>query len=129
MSGVYSTEYIAPASQIMVYSAALQIGANKLKYDTVSNEGLKMGRRLLETADILHEIIRDCGHTAGDDQKLRTYCIRLPETADILQKITRDCRHTAKDYQRLRTYYTRLPETADILQEIIRNCGHTAGDY
>ena len=40
--------------------------------------------RLPETVDILHEITRDCGHTAQDYQRLRTYCTKLPETADIL---------------------------------------------
>ncbi|CAI9606902.1 unnamed protein product [Staurois parvus] len=44
---------------------------------------------------------RDCGHSAGDDQRLRTQCRRSPETADstgndqrlrTVQGMTRDCR-------------------------------------
>ncbi|CAI9602720.1 unnamed protein product [Staurois parvus] len=26
-----------------------------------------------ETADIVQEMTRDCGHSTGDDQRLRTY--------------------------------------------------------
>ncbi|CAI9587113.1 unnamed protein product [Staurois parvus] len=36
---------------------------------------------------------RDCGHGAGDDQRLRTRC----------RGMTRDCGHGAGDDQRLRT--------------------------
>ncbi|CAI9551928.1 unnamed protein product, partial [Staurois parvus] len=35
---------------------------------------------------------RDCGHSAGDDQRLRT-----------VQEMTRDCRHSTGNDQRLRT--------------------------
>ncbi|CAI9602861.1 unnamed protein product, partial [Staurois parvus] len=34
---------------------------------------------------------RDCGHSTGDDQRLRTQYRRLPETADTVQEMTRDC--------------------------------------
>ncbi|CAI9561407.1 unnamed protein product [Staurois parvus] len=40
---------------------------------------------------------RDCGHSTGDDQRLRTQYRRCPETAD----------HSTGDYQRLRTQYRR----------------------
>ncbi|CAI9574583.1 unnamed protein product [Staurois parvus] len=43
---------------------------------------------------------RDCGHSTGDDQRLRT-----------VQEMTRDCGHTGDD-QRLRT-----------VQEMTRDCG------
>ncbi|CAI9609321.1 unnamed protein product, partial [Staurois parvus] len=33
---------------------------------------------------------RDCGHSTGDDQRLRTQYRRRPETADIVQEMTRD---------------------------------------
>ncbi|CAI9536279.1 unnamed protein product [Staurois parvus] len=36
---------------------------------------------------------RDCGHSAGDDQRLR----------NTVQEMTRDCGHSAGDDQRLRT--------------------------
>ncbi|CAI9603460.1 unnamed protein product, partial [Staurois parvus] len=45
---------------------------------------------------------RDCGHSTGDDQRLRTV------------QETRDCGHSTGD-QRLRTQYRR-PETADTVQ-------------
>ncbi|CAI9596445.1 unnamed protein product, partial [Staurois parvus] len=35
---------------------------------------------------------RDCGHSTGDDQRLRT-----------VQEMTRDCRHSTGDDQRLQT--------------------------
>ncbi|CAI9593980.1 unnamed protein product [Staurois parvus] len=44
-------------------------------------------------------MIRDCGHSTGDDQRLRT------ETADTVQEMTRDCGHSTGDDQRLRTQY------------------------
>ncbi|CAI9588327.1 unnamed protein product [Staurois parvus] len=50
---------------------------------------------------------RDCGHSAGDEQRLRTQCRRSPETADTVQ---------GRDDQ----------ETADTVQEITRDCGHSA---
>ncbi|CAI9624292.1 unnamed protein product [Staurois parvus] len=50
---------------------------------------------------------RDCRHSTGDDQRLRTQYRRLPETADTVQEMTRDCRHSAGDDQRLRTQYRR----------------------
>ncbi|CAI9553254.1 unnamed protein product [Staurois parvus] len=40
---------------------------------------------------------RDCGHSTGDDQRLRTQYRRW----------TRDCRHSTGDDQRLRTQYRR----------------------
>ncbi|CAI9544839.1 unnamed protein product [Staurois parvus] len=46
---------------------------------------------------------RDCGHSTGDDQGLRTQCRRWSETADTVQGMTRDCGHSAGDDQRLRT--------------------------
>ncbi|CAI9565486.1 unnamed protein product, partial [Staurois parvus] len=59
---------------------------------------------------------RDCGHSVGDDQRLRTQCRRRPETADTVQETTRDCGHSAGDDQRLRTQCRRRPETADTVQ-------------
>ncbi|CAI9554681.1 unnamed protein product [Staurois parvus] len=50
---------------------------------------------------------RDCGHSTGDDQRLRT-----------VQEMTRDCGHSTGDD----------PETADIVQEMTRDCGHSTGD-
>ncbi|CAI9563517.1 unnamed protein product, partial [Staurois parvus] len=35
---------------------------------------------------------RDCGHSTGDDQRLRTQYRRWPETADTVQEMARDCR-------------------------------------
>ncbi|CAI9566171.1 unnamed protein product, partial [Staurois parvus] len=47
---------------------------------------------------------RDCGHSTGDDQRLRTrYRTMTRETADTVQEMTRDCRHSTGDDQRLRT--------------------------
>ncbi|CAI9572427.1 unnamed protein product [Staurois parvus] len=40
---------------------------------------------------------RDCGHSTGDDQRLRT----------TVQEMTRDCGHSTGDDQRLRTQYRR----------------------
>ncbi|CAI9551625.1 unnamed protein product, partial [Staurois parvus] len=48
---------------------------------------------------------RDCGHSTGDDQRLRTQYRRCPETADTVQE---------KD-QRLQTQYRRRT----------RDCGHS----
>ncbi|CAI9579486.1 unnamed protein product [Staurois parvus] len=62
-------------------------------------------RRWPETADIVQEMTRDCRHSTGDDQRLRTQYRRWPETADIVQEMTRDCRHSTGDDQRLRTQY------------------------
>ncbi|CAI9599231.1 unnamed protein product [Staurois parvus] len=45
---------------------------------------------------------RDCGHSTGDDQRLRTR-YRRGETADTVQEMTRDCGHSTGDDQRLRT--------------------------
>ncbi|CAI9562821.1 unnamed protein product [Staurois parvus] len=39
---------------------------------------------------------RDCGHSTGNDQRLRT-----------VHEMTRDCRHSTGDDQRLRTQYKR----------------------
>ncbi|CAI9562318.1 unnamed protein product [Staurois parvus] len=50
---------------------------------------------------------RDCTHTTGDDQRLRTQYRRSPETADIVQEMTRNCR---------------------TVQEMTRDCGHSTGD-
>ena len=84
-------------------------------------------RWAVEQSQIIEQVKRHINtHTAGEGQRVQTYCRRLPETADILHKITRDCGHTAGDYQRLRTYCTRLPETVDILHKITRDCRHTA---
>ncbi|CAI9572714.1 unnamed protein product [Staurois parvus] len=38
---------------------------------------------------------RDCGHSTGDDQRLR----------NTVQEMTRDCGHSTGDDQRLRTQY------------------------
>ncbi|CAI9567554.1 unnamed protein product, partial [Staurois parvus] len=46
---------------------------------------------------------RDCGHSTGDNQRLRTQYRRRPETADTVQEMTRDCGHSTGDDQRLRT--------------------------
>ncbi|CAI9540470.1 unnamed protein product [Staurois parvus] len=40
---------------------------------------------------------RDCGHSTGDDQRLRTQ----------YREMTRDCGHSTGDDQRLRTQYRR----------------------
>ncbi|CAI9597724.1 unnamed protein product [Staurois parvus] len=45
---------------------------------------------------------RDCGHSTGDDQRLRTQYRGWPGTADIVQEMTRDCEHSTGDGQRLR---------------------------
>ncbi|CAI9600556.1 unnamed protein product [Staurois parvus] len=44
---------------------------------------------------------RDCGHSTGDDQRLRTQ-YRGTGDADTVQGMTRDCGHSTGD-QRLRT--------------------------
>ncbi|CAI9597620.1 unnamed protein product [Staurois parvus] len=59
---------------------------------------------------------RDCGHSTGDDQRLRT-----------VQGMTRDCEHSTGDDQRLRTQHRRWPETADIVQEMTRDCRQYRG--
>ncbi|CAI9547204.1 unnamed protein product [Staurois parvus] len=60
---------------------------------------------------------RDCGHSTGDDQRLRTQYRRTPETAGIVQGMTRDCGHSTGDDQRLRT----------TVQEMNRDCGQYRG--
>ncbi|CAI9610055.1 unnamed protein product [Staurois parvus] len=50
---------------------------------------------------------RDCGHGAGDEQRLRTRCRGLTETADTVRGMTRDCGHSTGDDQRLWTRYGR----------------------
>ncbi|CAI9601740.1 unnamed protein product [Staurois parvus] len=50
---------------------------------------------------------RDCRHSTGDDQRLRTQYRGWPETADIVQEMTIDCGHSTGDDQRLRTQYRR----------------------
>ncbi|CAI9541773.1 unnamed protein product [Staurois parvus] len=42
---------------------------------------------MTETADTVQEMTRDCGHSTGHDQRLRTQYRRL----------TRDCRHSTGD--------------------------------
>ncbi|CAI9608148.1 unnamed protein product, partial [Staurois parvus] len=49
--------------------------------------------RRSEMADIVQEMVRDCGHSTGDGQRLQTYYRRQLETAVILQETFRDCRH------------------------------------
>ncbi|CAI9579412.1 unnamed protein product [Staurois parvus] len=60
-------------------------------------------------------MLRDCRHTTGDGQRLRTWYSRWSETADILQEMVRDCGHDIVDGQRLQTYYRRWSETADMV--------------
>ncbi|CAI9596701.1 unnamed protein product [Staurois parvus] len=48
---------------------------------------------------------RDCGHSTGDDRRLRTQYRERPETADTVQGTTRDCGHSTGNDQRLRTQY------------------------
>ncbi|CAI9550162.1 unnamed protein product [Staurois parvus] len=58
-------------------------------------------------------MVRDCRHTTGDGQRLKTFYRRWSETAGILQEMVRDCRHDREmhrdcrhdmgDGQRLRT--------------------------
>ncbi|CAI9606403.1 unnamed protein product [Staurois parvus] len=50
---------------------------------------------------------RDCRHSTGDDQRLRTYYRRRPETADTVQEMTRNCGHSTGDDQKLRSQYRR----------------------
>ncbi|CAI9599505.1 unnamed protein product [Staurois parvus] len=50
---------------------------------------------------------RDCRHSTGNEQRLRTQYRRCPETADIVQKMTIDCGHSTGDDQRLQTQYRR----------------------
>ncbi|CAI9549921.1 unnamed protein product [Staurois parvus] len=47
-------------------------------------------------------MIRDCGCTTADGQRLQTYYMRWSETADI-QEMVRDCRHSTGDGQGLQT--------------------------
>ncbi|CAI9541639.1 unnamed protein product [Staurois parvus] len=55
---------------------------------------------------------RDCGHSTGDDQRLRTQYRRWPETADTVQEeMAKDCGHSTGDDQRLQT-----------VQEMTRDC-------
>ncbi|CAI9582082.1 unnamed protein product [Staurois parvus] len=56
-----------------------------------------------ETAGTVQEMTRDCGHSTGDDQRLRTQYRRRPETADTVQEKTRDCGQSTGDDQRLQT--------------------------
>ncbi|CAI9584942.1 unnamed protein product, partial [Staurois parvus] len=60
-------------------------------------------RRRSETADIVQETVRDCGHSTGDGRRLRTRYRRRSETADTVQETVRDCGHSTGDGQRLRT--------------------------
>ncbi|CAI9563563.1 unnamed protein product [Staurois parvus] len=47
---------------------------------------------------------RDCGHSAGDDQRLWTDIVQeMTRDCDTVQGMTRDCGHSAGDDQRLRT--------------------------
>ncbi|CAI9621432.1 unnamed protein product, partial [Staurois parvus] len=46
---------------------------------------------------------RDCRHSTGDDQRLRTQYRERPETEDTVQEMTRDCGHSTEDDQRLWT--------------------------
>ncbi|CAI9611863.1 unnamed protein product, partial [Staurois parvus] len=55
-------------------------------------------------------MVRDCGPTTRDGQRLRTYYKRWSETADLLQEMVRDCRHTTGDGQRQKAYYRRWSE-------------------
>ncbi|CAI9608598.1 unnamed protein product [Staurois parvus] len=65
---------------------------------------------------------RDCGHSTGDDQRLRTQYRRCPETVDILQEMTRDCGHSTddqrlricRDDQRLKTFGEQVPDSTAI---------------
>ncbi|CAI9602852.1 unnamed protein product [Staurois parvus] len=49
---------------------------------------------------------RDCEHSIGDDQRLRTVH-RMTETTDIVEGMTRDCGHSTGDDQRLWIQYRR----------------------
>ncbi|CAI9573253.1 unnamed protein product [Staurois parvus] len=60
-----------------------------------------------QTAHIVQEMTRNCGHSTGDGQRLQTQYRRWPETADK---------------------YRRWPETADTVQEMTRDYGHSTGD-
>ncbi|CAI9593261.1 unnamed protein product [Staurois parvus] len=50
---------------------------------------------------------RDCGHSTGDNQRLRTQYRRWPETMDTVQEMARDYGHSTGDDQRLWTQYRR----------------------
>ncbi|CAI9559405.1 unnamed protein product [Staurois parvus] len=54
---------------------------------------------MTEPADTVQEMTRDCGHSTGDDQRLRTQYRGLPEPADTVQGMTRDCGHSTGDDQ------------------------------
>ncbi|CAI9572537.1 unnamed protein product [Staurois parvus] len=49
---------------------------------------------------------RDCGHSTGDDQRLRTR-YRDDQRLQTVQEMTRDCGHSTGDDQRLQTQYRR----------------------
>ncbi|CAI9578379.1 unnamed protein product [Staurois parvus] len=57
---------------------------------------------------------RDCRHSTGDDQRLRT-----------VQEMTRDCGHSTGEMTADRQEMTR---TADRVQEMTRDCGHSTGN-
>ncbi|CAI9620088.1 unnamed protein product, partial [Staurois parvus] len=60
----------------------------------LSFKGEKQEKSILnqQTADIVQEVTRHCGHSTGGDQRLRT-----------VQEMTKDCRHSTGDDQRLQT--------------------------
>ncbi|CAI9567924.1 unnamed protein product [Staurois parvus] len=45
---------------------------------------------------------RDCAHSTGDDQRLRTQALEMTRDCGQVQ-MTRDCGHSTGDDQRLRT--------------------------
>ncbi|CAI9608530.1 unnamed protein product [Staurois parvus] len=67
------------------------------RHSTGDDQRLRTVQEMTKTADIVQEMTRDCGQSTGDDQ----------ETADIVQEMTRDCRNSTGDDQRLRTQYRR----------------------
>ncbi|CAI9535116.1 unnamed protein product [Staurois parvus] len=56
---------------------------------------------------MVQEMTKDCRHSTGNDQRLRTQYRGCPETADTVQEMTKDCGHSTGDDQRLRTQYRR----------------------
>ncbi|CAI9618662.1 unnamed protein product [Staurois parvus] len=46
---------------------------------------------------------RDCGHSTGDDQRLRTQYRDDQNTADSVQGMTRECGHSTGDDHSLQT--------------------------
>ncbi|CAI9575498.1 unnamed protein product [Staurois parvus] len=50
-------------------------------------------------------MVRNCRHSTGDDQRLRTQFRRWSETAETVQEMTRDCRYSTGDDQRLQIQY------------------------